>query len=122
MDLEGELGRVHEVEANQEIFWKKYRETLLFLAARIMKSHRKGKKKILKDKKKAEKEKSNHEEKKKRTMFIRLFFFHSNLNSEPRLDVLDAQTYQTRLISYTAIEVWTRGAGSRICVAQLSGF
>ena len=45
MDLEGELGRVHEVEANQEIFWKKYRETLLFLAARIMKSHHKGKKK-----------------------------------------------------------------------------
>ena len=42
MDLEGELGRV---EVNQEMFWKKYRETLLFLAARIMKSHRKGKKK-----------------------------------------------------------------------------
>ena len=45
MDLEGELGRVQEVEVNQEIFWKKYRETLLFLAARITKSHRKGKKK-----------------------------------------------------------------------------
>ena len=52
MDLEGELGRV---EANQEIFWKKYRETLLFLAARIMKSHRKGKKKTFKREEKPKK-------------------------------------------------------------------
>ena len=66
MDLEGELGRV---EANQEIFWKKYRETLLFLAARIMKSHRKGKKKKTfkreeKPKKRSQttrKKKKNHE-------------------------------------------------------------
>ena len=121
MDLEGELGRVHEVEVNQEIFWKKYRETLLFLAARIMKSHRKGKKKTFKREEKPKK-RSQTTRKKKRTMNTRLFFFHSNLNSEPWLDVLDAQTYQTRLISYAAIEVWTRGAGSRICVAQLSGF
>ena len=121
MDLEGELGRVHEVEVNQEIFWKKYRETLLFLAARITKSHRKGKKILLKEKRSRKRE-VKPREKKKRTMFIRLFFFHSNLNSEPRLDVLDAQTYQTRLSSYAAIEVWTRGAGSRTCVAQLSSF
>ena len=102
MDLEGELGRVHEVEVNQEIFWKKYRETL--------------------KREEEPKKRSQTTRKKKRTMFIRLFFFHSNLNSEPRLDVLDAQTYQTRLSSYAAIEVWTRGAGSRTCVAQLSSF
>ena len=49
MDLPGELGRVHEIEANQENVLEETRETLLFLAARITKSHRKGKKKLLKE-------------------------------------------------------------------------
>ena len=65
MDLEGELGRVHEVEVNQEIFWKKYRETLLFLAARIMKSRRKGKKKNFKREKKPKKRSQTTRKKKK---------------------------------------------------------
>ena len=48
MDQPGELGRVHEIEANQENVLEETRETLLFLAARITKSHRKGKKKTFK--------------------------------------------------------------------------
>ena len=44
MDLPGELGRVHEIEANQENVLKETRELFFFLAARITKSHRKGKK------------------------------------------------------------------------------
>lgn len=113
MDLPGELGRVHEIEANQENVLEETRETLLFLAARITKSHSKGKKKLLKENRSRKgkikpREKKNHD-------CSPVFFFHSNLTSKPRLDVLDDQTYRTR-----AIEVWTRGAGSRTCVAQLS--
>ena len=73
MDLEGELGRVHEVEANQEIFWKKYRETLLFLAARIMKSHRKGKKKLLKEKRSRKREVKPRGKKKEPCLFASSF-------------------------------------------------
>ena len=70
MDLEGELGRV---EANQEIFWKKYRETLLFLAARIMKSHRKGKKKTFKREEKPKKRSQTTRKKKEPCLFASSF-------------------------------------------------
>ena len=73
MDLEGELGRVHEVEVNQEIFWKKYRETLLFLAARITKSHRKGKKKTFKREEEPKKRSQTTREKKEPCLFASSF-------------------------------------------------
>ena len=83
MDLPGELGRVHEIEANQENVLEETRETLLFLAARITKSHRKGKKKLLKENRSRKgkikpREKKNHD-------CSPVFFFHSNLRSRQDL-------------------------------------
>ena len=76
MDLPGELGRVHEIEANQENVLEETRETLLFLAARITKSHRKGKKKLLKENRSR---KGKIKPREKKNMIVRLCSFSTQI-------------------------------------------